>query len=69
MAVHFQIACCFYRQIHEAMLRQQGQHMIQKADAGNDVTFPLAVKIQLYRDPGLRCLPFNSGAARLFFFS
>src|SRR5262249_3463719 len=44
------IAHCLYREIEPAVLRERGQHMIQKSDAGRDAAGAGSVQIDIDDD-------------------
>ena len=50
MVIDMGIALCLHREVKKTMYCEQGQHMIQKSDAGADIGLTGAVNLQLKRN-------------------
>ena len=62
MRVHLQIALALQLQVHDRMLGEQRQHVVEKRDAGFDRGLSRAVNVQFDGDAGFFRDPFNFGA-------
>lgn len=63
MVIDVQIASRFDGQIHQRVLRQQRQHVIEEADAGVDLRLARAVEIERQVNRGFGGLPVNFSGA------
>ena len=63
MMIDVQVAGCLDGQIHQRVLRQQRQHVIEEADSGVDLSLAGAVEIERQVDGGFGGLPVNFGSA------
>jgi hypothetical protein len=64
MRVHLQIALATQRQVHDGMLREQREHMIEKRNTRFDRPFPGAINIESRFDPRFFGVALNGCAPR-----
>ena len=61
MGVHFEVAVAAQVEVHRGMLGEQGEHVVEKGDAGVDFGFALAVEIKRDGNLGFERVAFDSG--------